>query len=501
MSNPFAAAFLRQALLHPSFASLSEVTPAPREGEFFIDWDALLTNHCKVTPDVRVGSLLPLILIDAASALFMKRMPLLIHRLRMFRGWLYPDVHTLTPEALALTEDVEGVRIFHEVRCQIYRVLKVWKGSMVPALKHTFDDLIGSHYSEKATSLIKLQDILASPTASIPRVTIPYTPLKFSDAEELGALYRRERFGVVQADNNFFIVSHIGVVRQALLLNDSTPYTAGFDDKDTFRREERIADAFRSWLTSKVKYVSRKEAAESIFKRAGLKDRTYDPAQYTIVYRADIARFASKHQTTDTDILPAQPPPSKPRKVYERREVMFHALTTLWRNGLWVKASTLSVAGVSPREVLMFNEHKKQVTDPRECTEAFFRPVILMEREPALKAELEQLMIAFPDFKAWRSTFISNVYKAKRRDARRVFTLYEDTALLKYAEELRDSTAAWALLPASHTAEEYRRRLEFLSYVSTRFGFTIEQARDLDLVEKTLPTSMWIKHRKAARSI
>lgn len=499
MPNPSAVAFLRRALLDPATSSLPGVLHQKHKESFSItiDWEALLADHCKASPNVLEGSLLPLVVIDADPDLFMLRMPVLIHRLRQLRSWLYPLFPTLTSERFDDVEDVSGLRVFHEVRCQVYRVLKVWRVSMVSALKRTFDNLTGSSYSSTTVSKLILSDIKL----------LDYTPetfpdssgsIKFNDAEELGTIYRRERFGALQVDCNFFIINHLGVVRQAMLFGDTTPYL-----KPTDTDEAQAVARLKVWLASKVKRVTRDTSTAGIFKRVpSLKDRQYDPEQYTIAYRTSLAVHVGAGPATSLEGVPLpQPPLAKPRKVYERRELVFNSLVTLWRSSLWVKASTTSVSGVSPREVLMFNQHKKQVTDPRECAEAFFRPVVLMEREPALKTELEQLMLAIPDFKTWRSTFISNMYKAKRRTNKRVFTLHEDTTLLKYAEDLRDSTSAWALLPATHTAEEYRRRLDFLTYARSRFSLTIEQARDLALVEKTLPTSMWIKHRKAARSI
>ncbi len=508
MTNPVVRVFLRHALVHPSFSVLPEVLPQGREGlKFQIDWEELLSTHCKATGDLQTGSLLPLVLIDADPEPFMGRMPLLIHRLRMLRDWLYPEFPTLSPERLLGAGDVSGARRFHEVRCQIYRVLKLWKASTLSALKATFDTLIGpasipSPPNLKGVSLINIQALLNAPEVPAPPMEIkPYVSLKLSDDEELGTLCRRERFGVVKVDSNFYVVSHMGVVRQCMLFEDVPPYLKGIDLTDNISRDERVMASFRIWLTSKVKHVTRPESAQAIFKRsAGLKDRAFDPALYTIVYRAALTPFAVKHSVSLSTRKAAAKTP-KPRRTYQRRELHFKGLILLWRGGLWVRASSVNVSGVSPREVLMYNEDKRPVSTPKECKEAFFRPVVLMEREPLLRGDLELCLATYPDLKSWRADYIKQANKEKRQAAKRAFSLFEDAALLKYQAELRESTAAWSLLPNSHTTEEYRRRLDFLSYVISRFGLTLDQARDVELIERTLPRTMWIKYRKVAKNV
>lgn len=493
-----------------------------------IDWEGAIAELWP-SPSTQTGegSLLAAQMVVLHPLRWEGHCPLLRARLDAYKPWLLPmppsDSAQHLSRDLVPGELQPTLMRFHALRHQLFRFLGANSAVTAMALRATFEALMapviandrprGSSPFASHIDVVKLADTEGLTPAQLDVVTAmsgPPPTFRTTLTEELSAMLRGERFGVVK-DKNYLFTRHEGYAEHLEAVGDLTPFHNAdvVIETDHQRRIELLAKSIRKTLRAKFHAANDVTASRHFANVKALRSATYNPEYWTASLRSDVSRSLSEHGGSARRRREAFPVERAPRK---RREAVLEtppslrnladAVHAIWRDGhIYVNATDVKTAAIEGPTGLAWNEYVAfdqfgRVTHRLDDIDALYvhRGALIRYEAEALSRWLGNLM---PTHEEWlRKTRNDGVEKRSALP----FNRQQDTDLLQLWKPYQ-SKVVWESYAKEHGFKpaEVKRRSRFVAYATRHKNLTIAELTDLSQVERRLGPKAWEQWKTIAR--
>jgi hypothetical protein len=519
----------------PAGVSFAGVTPSRR---LRLDWAKLATGL--LPPEGSIESSQPTLIalqLIAASPAFDAVCPLIRARLAAFGPLVQPPFpsvlssHLVESPGHTTAGDLDR---FSQVRTQLARLLRL-RPRVRTLLRKEFNLLFAPYLWTGASNAdLSVSELYAPAFVDAPGLidnthlvdavcTLPIS-CRTSYAEELAALLRRERYGVM-VDNNYVVIRHEGVALDVITTGDHPAWLRAETIAEAVPEAKRISAAanLRDWLRETFRTAGQ-DTCVRIFERTDqLQSVSYSPANFTVIYRADASAFIKRAEKTTGQHLSRGERPPRHRRLKEitvRTPAEFADLVTTPTLSLGRKNETLFInidafnnippgllVNLAAKDFAAYNEAGAPCYRFRDVPATLFVSLSVLAthlKQPALSAHLQRLYGSKLD---WKKAF-NEATDAKRRKRAKAypFTIAEDTYLSLYARKWKRADFWGDFLKRfpHHSLARLRRRAAYVRAILNKRGTTIAQLHDaawLDANIKGVALRRWKSIYKAIEEI
>ena len=485
-----------------------------------LDWDMIATGLAPPSGSIEAKhpTLLALQVVMASPA-FEDVCPFTRARLGAFMPLVQPAFPSvLTSHAVEIPGRITlgDIDRFDRLRIQLSRLLRARPRART-LLRREFETLLASYVQKDAEGARSVITRLALPPLIIAAGivdtsaladTICTIPMNFRTtyAEELGALMRRERYGVV-VDSNYVVIRHVGVASDVLASGDRPAWLRAATMAETVydMKLRYAAIDLRDWLRDTFKVLGL-DASERLFKRIdALRSTTFNPAEFTVIYRAEATEYVNRAKTLAAKPISRGERPPRRRRIKEVTVPVpdtFKGIITTPTMMLCRRKDLVyfNIDGLSDIRVeRLVNLPAKDFVAYDANGDVCYRfrdvPATLYISLSVLGAHLKQPELAaylyerYGSGLSWQKAFDAATDVKRRKRAKAYpFTIAEDTYLALYARKWKraDFWADFLTRFPHHTQLRLRRRASFVRAVMKARSATVKQLHDVTWLDENI---------------
>lgn len=480
-----------------------------------ISWESVVAGL--VPPEGSIEAEHPTLLalqVVAASPAFETICPILRGKLSAFVPLLQPSFPTVLTTHLVETRGrvtLGDLDRFQRIRLQLSRLLKA-RPKVRVAIRSDFEAFLaphvvpnvhGVHAVHTRLVLSSLVDA-AGPTQSALdalATTVCTVPAgaRTTNAQEAGALLRRERFGVL-VDANYVIIRHTGLAQDVLANGDAPPWLRARTNAETDPEMKRIsaAEDLRDWLREHFKVAGHETSARVFKKTEALKSFVYSPDAFTVLYRASVSAFVTEDaKRTGVRVSRGETPPRR-RRIKElaaplpegfENQIAGHKVL-LCRKGdvVFINVDCLNnvdlrrLVGLPRRDFIAYDVAGKPCYRFRDVPTTLYVALSVLAAHLKRAPLAGHLFATYGKVEDWnRAVEIATQVKERARVKGIPFTFEEDAYLMAHGRRWKRKEF-WAEILAKfphHTEQRLRRRSAFVRYMARTYDVSAEQLHNV----------------------